>query len=419
VNGRNGDRAYFFTLAVVLLPDDTPPELTVTLPSKGNRVNDPNPLLFVNAFDSLSDVTEMRWQRIGDLIGWSPWQPYRRELNVSIPEDEGQYSLLVAVRNGLGLSSSARQIDLVLDRTVPLALPLGALRSGLTNTSIPSLEVQFSEAMAPASWRSGARLFDSTGASIAGKATYDWTTNRGRFVPAQPLALGRIYALQIGIVEDLAGNRVVAGDGWSVAYKSRTFVTAIPAVVKVKAGSTQVLKATTSGIPSGATIQLERYVTVGLDGLAWEWVRSATATVRSGSASLQFNPDSNAKYRVRYLGDARRQGANSKPFALTVTPDLRISGGGGTVRVRALGEVVMLRSLTTPAELPVSLVRYRCDSSWTSCSVVDSIPLVSGVDGSIVSQWTASRGYWGFRIKFAASGGLNSAASSLLRFRVP
>ena len=182
----------------------------------------------------------------------------------------------------------------------------------------------------------------------------------------------------------------------------------------MKAGSTQVLRATSSGVPSGAPIELQRYVPTSSGGNDWEWVRVATATVRGGSASLQFNPDGNAKYRVRYLGDAKRQAANSKPFSLAVSPDLRISGGGGIVRVRTSGQIVSVRGLTTPAELPVNLVRYRCNSSWSSCSVVDSVALVSGIDGSFMSQWTAARGYWGFRIRFAASEGLNSAESTLL-----
>ena len=66
----------------------------------------------------------------------------------------------------------------------------------------------------------------------------------------------------------------------------------------------------------------------------------------------------------------------------------------------------------------VSLIKYRCNSSFTTCSVVETIPATPDAEGLVRAFWTAERGNWAWRVRVTGDVENEGVKSQLLRFTI-
>lgn len=418
VNGRNTDAAYGFTISVSLVEDKTPPIATLRLKSGGLRISSVTPALQLQAYDSLSDVTVARMRLSGN--PWGEWVTAVKDVSVTLPAIEGDYVVEAQVKNGVNLTSETASLRLTLDLTPPVATSTSPTQRAVLTTSRPTFSYAFSEAIKGASWSQGFKLTRSDGAAVPGTYAYNATKLTATFTPSSALIVGAAYVVRLDGVTDLAGNFVrssatAAGvESWSFTYlRPVSITTAVASVPKVIFGSSVRLRSEVNGVPAGSMLQLERRV----EGGAWEFVTSAF--VRAGVVVAYDSPQSGYSYRFRFLGDSTSAPAASRVAAVAVLPVVRLSGERSYVRVRARGVTVALNGFADPAKATVSFVRYRCTSTYSSCTRVATTSAVTGDDGRATINWVATKGYWAFKLVAPAAGGLSTGSSGLLRIRVP
>jgi hypothetical protein len=66
----------------------------------------------------------------------------------------------------------------------------------------------------------------------------------------------------------------------------------------------------------------------------------------------------------------------------------------------------------------VSLVKYRCTSNFTTCTVAETLPAIPDAEGLVRAVWTAESGNWAWRVRVTGDSGNEAARSRLLRFAV-
>lgn len=412
VNGRNTDRAYAFTLSVVLLPDTTPPTLTLRPAPDGAAVNSTTARVLVLGSDLLSGVATMRFRVDGG--EWGEWEPASAIASVEIPDERGTHRIEGQVTNGLGLVSATASTSVLYDDIAPTSTRKSPRADGSTTAPRPTIVYQFDEPMRASSWINGGLVvLTRGGGAVDGTFTYDATTRTGRWTPTYPLDLGAPYAVQLGGVVDAAGNRPVASDAWVLQYQLAAKIAVDATPVRTTYETLRTIIGTLTNVPAGAVVYLEQQLPGGA------WTEQATLYApSSGPLRATFRPTQSASWRLRYDGDAAHRSAVSAAVSVKVTARLTLSGAGGYVRVRSAGATVQLRGTATPASSVLTLVRYRCNSLFTGCVVSARIPVVADSTGTVTYAWKATRGYWIWKLKSAAGAGLEAGTTGRLRFTV-
>lgn len=411
VNGRNRDRAYPFTLSVVLLGDTTPPTLAIRPAPDYAAVNGDLVLVQMLASDTLSGIATMRFRVDGGT--WGEWQEAQLIASVIIPATLGTHRIEAQVTNRLGLVSLTAGTSVVYDNIAPTATRAVPRADGSTLSARPTVSYRFSEPMRAASWTNGGLVvLTRNGFPVPGTLTYDAATRTGSWVARDVLTLGEPYAVQLGAVVDRAGNVVAAEPAWVLTRQMSAKIVVDRGTATATYLGARSIYGTLQNVPIGAVVHLDQRLPGG------EWTEHSTLVVAGELVRARFRPTQTAEWRLRYDGDAAHRAALSATRTFKVVPQLALQGAGGYVRQRAAGALVTIRGNVSPASSSLTLVRYRCNVSYTTCAVAASIPLVADEAGSVVYAWKATRGYWSWRLKSAAGAGLESAMTGRLRFTV-
>ena len=315
VNGRNKDRSYRFTLSIGLYADPTPPTLSPSLVGGGTRVSGEQMEIRTMAADTLSGVAAVRFRLQG--AEWSEWSDHVESFIApigSIPE--GDLLVEVEAQNGVGLVSGVAPLRLFVDRSAPNATPIGAIVRGVTTSNRPSIGYTFDEPMRSITVADAIVVSDFSGRRIYGEVTYDPVDRVALFTPSVALELGRTYAVDMVGAEDLAGNPARSPGGWSFTYLARTKISATASASSVTYGGSVVLRGSTTGIPNGEQVVIERRIPGGE-----EWSVATTALVRNGAIYASITPDSASEVRVRFAGSGTLAPAASSTLKVLVKPD--------------------------------------------------------------------------------------------------
>lgn len=401
VNGRNIDRAYAFTLRVALVGDPTPPFVSIDIANGRQRISDQNSTLRVTASDSLSGIDAIRTRLDGGT--WGEWLTPAATMPINFPEIEGLHSYGLQARNGAGLITTAAEDRIYLDLTAPTARLLSPADGATVSTATPKISVRFNEAMDAAAWRSGGLIVESPdGSQLAGTGTYDATTKTGTFT-AGALLPGVGYLVRLGTAKDVAGN-LAELDPWTITYVATTKITTSTTAVTVPYGNTATVLVSTTGIEPGAELRLERLTSLGGGEFYWEEITRIVATGSTQPQRVSFTPDQSATYSIRYDGAEGALSSRSASMRVGLLPVVRYGDGTVARATAKAGVSVPLSFSVAPLSITsVTLIGSKCSSTFTKCSVAVRIPLSLSDDGLATYAWTATKGYWSWRLAVPTS----------------
>jgi hypothetical protein len=417
VNGRNVDRKYGFSLSINLIEDLTPPYISFVTASGKTRVSGANVRMKVFTSDGLSGVEALRWRVDG--ASWSDWAEYISSLvTVSLPEAEGPHFIEMQAKNGAELVSKTAELFVTLDLTPPVATLLLPKKTTVVSAARPLIKYQFNEAMSGAAWRRGGLLvYEFEAGTVQGTYEYSATSRIGTFRPDAPLTPGGTYVVEFSGVSDRAGNAPLGGT-WSFTYLAKSTLTTTVRSLSVAGGDDVRIPFRAKGVPAGSPIYLEELVDLGGGVFRWTLLRETTARGDGELQSIRFTPERSGRYALRFPGSASHQSSRTASIPLTLTPTVEVVGRTEIRSVDA-GSEASATFRVLPANMDqVSLVKYRCNSDFTTCSVVETLPALPDTDGLVSIFWTAERGNWAWRVRVTGDGENEGARSRLLRFAV-
>lgn len=414
VNGRNPDRSYGFNLSILTIPDRSPPFLTFTIADGRGLISDPDSTITINARDTLSGVTRVR-TRI-DNGAWSDWTQYLNVMRVSFEAVEGQHLVEVEAENGLGLVSETVRTTVGLDLTPPVAEVISPITTDV-NVPRPSIRLKFNEAMNARSMaNSGVTLVDVAGARVPGVNVYDSTARTLLFTPSVNLLPGVTYLFQLNTPTDVAGNLATLLRPGEIQYVTPTRLANMRAIAPIVYGSSAQLRARVIGISDGEVVFVESLNTAQ-DVPTWEV--AAQTTVRRGYVQSSVAPSKTTRYRFRYMGDEGRQASASKYVTVGVRPILTLTGAGLT-RSATRGSEYQITGEVQPGGTSVTMIRYRCTSTFSVCTREGSVVLQPSGEGRVEYLWSTpeSSGAWRWVMRVATSETYAYSQSVPLRIRV-
>ena len=412
VNGRNVDRAYRFLISVSLAPDLTPPTVRPATGTKSNRVSGDTVELLPNAVDSVSGIDAIRARKQGE--PWGEWQFAVDRIVVPLPLGEGAVSFEVQARNGLGMESEVGTLELFVDRTAPTVSAVGSAATGIVTDPRPRISYEFNEPMDAMSTRNALLLVDSYGSRVAGRATYDTTTNRVTFVPDAPLKIGSGYIVDLVGATDVAGNVGSAASGWSFSYLSKTGIRAAVTSSTIAFGSSLEIRGTTEGVPKGAVLSIQ-----WRESSAGAWTEIGRKLSNGPLFTVRAAPLGTGAIRVSFAGDLTRAPSTSRALQVTVRPALTLVGAGPGVATAKRGATIQLSGSVSPSYETVSLLAYKCNSLFKQCTLASETALVPDADGRILQTIVARKGHWVYRLSVDAQGAVASGVSARYRLDVP
>jgi hypothetical protein len=417
VNGRNTDRQYAYSLLISLIEDPTPPFLSFVTANGNERVSSTEVRMKVFASDGLSGVEALRWRVDGG--AWSEWNEYTSSLvTVSLPETEGLRRVEMQARNGAQLVSPNASLDVTLDLTAPVATLVAPKETTVIGVARPTIAYQFNEAMDAAAWRRGGLLvYRFEGPNVQGTYEYDAKTRRGTFRPDANLVPGGTYVVEFSEAADRAGNAPEAG-AWSFTYLAKTSLSVTSTSVAATGGESVRLQFRAGNVPAGAPILLEELVDLGGDVFRWTAVRETTARGDGTLQSIRFTPERSGRYALRYSGSDSHQSSRTSSVIVTLTPTVSALGRTG-VRAATAGNETVMTFTVLPANVDqVTLIKYRCNATFSSCTVAERLPASPDADGELRHFWNAESGNWAWRVRVAADAENRAAKSRLIAFRV-
>jgi hypothetical protein len=417
VNGRNVDRKYAFNLSISLIEDPTPPFISIATTSGKTQVSSTDVRMKVSASDGLSGVEALRWRVDG--ASWSDWAAYGSSLvTVSLPATEGTHRIEMQAKNGAELVSEAAGFSVTLDLTPPVATLLLPKETTVVSVARPLIKYQFNEAMSAEAWRrAGLFVYKFEAGAVQGTHEYDSATRSGTFRPDAPLTPGGTYVVEFSQATDLAGNAPTSG-AWSFTYLARTTLSSTVRSVSVSGGNDVRIPFRAEGVPAGAPIYLEELLDLGNGVFRWTQLRETTARGDGDLQAIRFTPERSGRYTLRFPGSDSHQFSRTSSIQLTLTPSAEVVGRTG-IRSVTVGSTASATFRVLPANIDqVSLVKYRCNSSFTTCSVVETIPVTPDAEGLVRTFWTAERGNWAWRVRVTGDVENEGAKSQLLRFTI-
>jgi len=417
VNGRNKDRKYAYSLLVSLIEDPTPPFLSFVTANGKQHVSSTEVRMKVFASDGLSGVDALRWRVDGG--AWSEWSEYTSSLvTVSLPETEGLRRVEMQARNGAQLVSPTANLDATLDLTAPVAALVAPKETTVTGVPRPTIAYQFNEAMDGGAWRRGGLLvYQFEGPAVRGTFKYDAATLRGTFRPDAKLVPGGTYVVEFSEAADRAGN-APEGGAWSFTYLAKTSLSVTDTSVAAVGGESVRFQFRALNVPAGAPILLEELVDLGEDIFRWTTVRETTARGDGTLQSIRFTPERSGRYALRFPGSDSHQASRTSSITLTLTPSVSALGRTG-VREATAGSETAMMFLVLPATVDqVTLIKYRCNATFSICTVTERLSAISDADGEVRHFWNAESGNWAWRVRVALDAENNAAQSRLITFRV-
>jgi hypothetical protein len=417
VNGRNVDRKYAFGLTISLIEDPTPPFISIVTASGKTRVSSTEVHMKVIASDKLSGVEALRWRVDG--ASWSDWAAYTSTLvTVSLPETEGSHLIEMEAKNGAELVSEAAELSVTLDLTPPVSTLLLPKETSAVTSARPLIKYQFNEPMSGAEWRRGGLLvYEFEAGTVRGTHEYDPATRTGTFRPDAPLTPGGAYVVEFSQAADTAGNAPTGG-AWSFTYLAKTTLNATVRNLSAAGGDEVRIPFRAKGVPAGSPIYLEELVDLGGGAFRWTQLRETAARGDGELQSMRFTPERSGRYALRFPGSDSHQSSRTASIPLTLTPAVN-AVGLTEIRNATAGSETSASFRVLPASVDqVSLVKYRCTSNFTTCTVAETLPAIPDAEGLVRAVWTAESGNWAWRVRVTGDSGNEAARSRLLRFAV-
>jgi hypothetical protein len=400
-----------------LIEDPTPPFISIATASGKTQVSSTDVRMKVSASDGLSGVEALRWRVDG--ASWSDWAAYTSSLvTVSLPETEGPHLIEMQAKNGAELVSEAAEFSVTLDLTPPVSTLLLPKETTVVSSARPLIKYQFNEPMSGAAWRRGGLLvYEFEAGTVLGTHEYDPTTRTGTFRPDAPLTPGGTYVVEFSEAADTAGNAPTGG-AWSFTYLAKTTLNATVRSLSVAGGDGVRIPFRAKGVPEGSPIYLEELVDLGGGVFRWTLLRETTARGDGELQSMRFTPERSGRYALRFPGSDSHQSSRTASIPLTLTPTVEVIGRTEIRSVTAGSEASATFRVLPASVDQVSLVKYRCNSDFTTCTVAETLPAIPDAEGLVRTFWTAERGNWAWRVRVTGDSGNEGARSRLLRFAV-
>jgi len=350
-----------YRLTVQTLPDPTPPSVSVALAGGRSSTNDPTVAVTLDATDDLSGVIQMSMSSDGAVF--EPWRPFQRSTSWTLPPGDGQRFLWVKVMNGVGMISAVAGASVVIDTVAPSVVGVDPVPGVHVVGLRPAITVAFSEPIAPATWIDGGLIMQSaTGALVAGVHTYDVAARTGTFVPSAALQPGALYAVTVGNVEDVAGNRVASPGSWTITPLAATSLSAAATPRVILHGASTRIGITLTGARFPASVEVMSAASPS------GFVPFTSISTDDGTNFLVATPPSNTTFRFRYDGAFGIAPAQADVRVL-VRRSVALLGRDRTVVSRAkVGTPVTLVAAVGPASarVSVSFRLYRFDTARRS-----------------------------------------------------
>ena len=312
VNGRNVDRLYSFTLTTVLIEDRTPPSVRINFGGGRERLNAESSFFDVIAFDSLTPVSDIRYQINQE--PWSDWLPYSQRFTLPQQLDGTVITVHAQARNLLGLLSVVTTGLATFDFSQPhVTLRSMDIRDGYFANSMPKLRLIYSETMITRTIIvTGPKLLTLSGGTVRTKIAYSPQTRIATLQPTQPLTAGGSYVLTYGAVLDLAGNKITEESAQIFVYKLGTRISAPKLASNGPSGV--VVRVSTKGLPVRSSLILEREEVDAVGGES-NWITVGSSTVRTNKRARFTIPNgAHGRYRVVYAETETRLPARSATF---------------------------------------------------------------------------------------------------------
>ena len=365
-----------------VVPDPTPPVASLHVAGGATMVNSTTVTLLLAGFDDLSGVTQMSLSNDGTI--WSAPAPLENQFTWTVPGGDGLKTIWARVMNGVGLWSQPVTVSVTLDTTSPTVASFSPPDKAVVATPRPQISVVFSEPIDDATWESlGLVVQAPNGGILPGTYLYYPATRTGTFTPSADLLPGYVYIAAVGDVRDLAGNKVVVTEPWTLSYVPASSVTASVSPRVSVIGSSVTMSGTAS-VPAGASLQLDARVRGTAD-----YSPIGTIVPSGGRYSLTLVPPMNTDYRVSYSGSAVASAASADAAAI-VRRTVSLPGLSASTRQAArVGRPVTLRAQIAPAGVAtVSFRLYRYDASRRHWVYAGSYGRSSQADGTASLTWT-------------------------------
>jgi hypothetical protein len=390
LNGANNVEGAF-TLTVQLVPDSTTPTVSLILDGGRAATNAPIVSVSLTTTAGISGVSEMAFSADGQ--AWDPWQPYAIASSYTFVPGDGPKHLWVKVRSAIGLVSDPAQASILLETVAPTVTAITPAPGSAVGDLRPTLSVTFSEAIDPASWLNlGLVMQAPSGALVAGSYALA-TRTTGTFTPTTALLPGTPYAVTVGSVTDLAGNRIVPIPSWILlpVLPSAATLTVAPQVVVAGGSTTLAGTVQPAGIP-GAQL-LVRTAT------ASDFSPASALPAGAGPFSVSLAPTMNSWYRVDVPASPVIAAAQSSVVRVIVRRAVALDGPSASqTRSARPGASVVIRARVAPAAagVSVSFRLYRFDAGRRAYVFAGSRGAHTTAAGMATIAWTAPAGqfFW-------------------------
>jgi hypothetical protein len=321
-------------------------------------------------------------------------------------------------KNGAELVSEAAELSVTLDLTPPVSTLLLPKETSAVTSARPLIKYQFNEPMSGAEWRRGGLLvYEFEAGTVRGTHEYDPATRTGTFRPDAPLTPGGAYVVEFSQAADTAGNAPTGG-AWSFTYLAKTTLNATVRNLSAAGGDEVRIPFRAKGVPAGSPIYLEELVDLGGGAFRWTQLRETAARGNGELQSMRFTPERSGRYALRFPGSDSHQSSRTASIPLTLTPAVN-AVGLTEIRNATAGSETSASFRVLPASVDqVSLVKYRCTSNFTTCTVAETLPAIPDAEGLVRAVWTAESGNWAWRVRVTGDSGNEAARSRLLRFAV-
>jgi hypothetical protein len=381
-----------YRLTVQMVPDPTPPSLSMVLAGGRGSTNQLTVPVSLTATDDLSGVAEMALGTDG--LTFSPWEAFQTSPTWTFSPGDGPRVLWAKVRNGVGLESAPVKATTTIDTVPPSVIDLNPPPGSSVVGLRPPLSVTFSEPMDPRSWSDlGLIVQSATGNLVAGGFAYDVVGRTGTFVPSAALQPGAAYVVTVGDVKDIAGNRVSFSGSWAITPLSPTSLTASADPKVIVHGQSTRIGVALSGAPLPATLDVLSSTSSG------QYVPLTAIPAEGGSTTLAVRPASNTTYRFRYAG-AFGVAPDTVDVPVLVRRSISLVGrNSSVVSSSKVGTPVRLTATLGPATpgVSVSFRLYRFDAARRAWAYAGSHGRTTDGAGRASLTWTplsAGSYYW-------------------------
>jgi hypothetical protein len=103
---------------------------------------------------------------------------------------------------------------------------------------------------------------------------------------------------------------------------------------------------------------------------------------------------------------------------VTLAPRIVVLGSR-EIRTVAVGAAQVVSFQVLPSAVAdLTLVRSRCNTSFTRCEAVERIPVMPNADGVVSYAWTPTSGAWTWRLRTPSTAEHREARSAPVKYAV-